>query len=124
MPAHFSFRSGLNSSKCDRAKLIFRSVSAVAITLSITAGLEGSFASGQSGAEFIDGAPRQVVNRMKKGDRLLEAPAFQLTVVKKPRDVITPRPPVVDLKLPVGCDTFVSFMADDRLARIAARCLS
>ena len=124
MPAHFSIQSGSRKSMCDSAKLILRGVGSVVITLSIIASLEVLFASGRSGVEFSGDAPRHVVNRTQKGNRLLQASAFQLTVVKNPRGVTTPRLPTVDLKLPEGCDALVSPIADDRLARVAARCVS
>ena len=124
MPAHFSIQTGSRRSTCDSAKLILRGIGSVVITLAIIAGLEVSFASGRSGVEFSGDVPRQVVNRMQKGNRLQQVSAFQLTVVKKPRDVTTPRLPTVDLKLPEGCDALVSPIADDRFARVAARCVS
>ena len=124
MPAHFSIQTGSRRSTCDSAKLILRGIGSVVITLAIIAGLEVSFASGRSGVEFSGDAPRQVVNRMQKGNRLQQVAAFQLTVVKNPGGVTTPRLPTVDLKLPEGCDALVSSIADDRLARVAARCVS
>ena len=124
MPAHFSIQAGSRRSTCGNAELIFRIMSAVAITLSMTVDLEVSFASGQSGFESSGHFSRQVVNRIQKGNRLLEASAFQLTVMKKTRDVTSPRVPFVNLKLLEGCDALVSPLADSRLARVAARCVS
>src|SRR5690349_19398021 len=98
MPAHFSIQFGSRRSTRDSAKLIFKSISSVAITLSIIVGLEVSFASGRSGVEFSGDVPRQVVNRMKKGNRLQDTSAFQLT------NVALPGLPAVASKLPEGCD--------------------
>src|SRR6478752_577781 len=117
MPAHsyLSIQSSSRRSTCDRAKLIFRSACAVALALSIVAGLEGSFASGL-GIGRAGGAARQVINRMQKGDRLRGASAFQLTVLKKLNAVTTRRLPTVNLKLPEGCEPLVSPIANDWLA--------
>jgi hypothetical protein len=121
MAAHFSVESSSHRSTRDSARLIFRGAGAVALTLTIIAGLEVSFASGRSDVEFSGDASKYVVNRIQKGDRLLEAPALRLIVLKKTGDVTRPRLP---LKLLEGCDALVSVFADRRLARVAARCLS
>ena len=78
MPAHFSLQSGSRKSTCERAKLICRSVSAVAVAVSIIVGLDVSFASGRSGNDLSESASQQAVNRTQKGNRLPAASALQI----------------------------------------------
>jgi hypothetical protein len=67
-----------------------------------------------------------IVNRARKGDRLPLNPASNLR--GNPEDgpllINLPRAPVLDSKLPVGCESVVSSIAQSRLAHIAGRCLS
>jgi hypothetical protein len=115
MPTHPSIQF-LRWSPRSGAQLFAGSVAAALVALSFFAGMEVSVATARMAAE----PSGQIVNRLQKGDRLLGS-AAQQNVAKKPREFTVPR---LDLKLPDGCDSLVSPIADDRLARIASRCVS
>ena len=65
-----------------------------------------------------------IVNRTLKGDRLPPAPAFHPNALKRPLETNAPRESVPDSKLPDGCESLVSSLANIQLARIAGRCVS
>ena len=91
-------------------------VAAVLIVLSIIVGLEVSAAAIRASPEPLEQTSGQVVNCARKGDRQIG-----LQEMRK----ISPRlAPTPDLKLAVGCELFVSALANARLAKVAGRCVS
>jgi hypothetical protein len=120
MPARTSIQFWLRWPTCGGAQLFVGSMAAALVALSFIAGMEVSVATARMRAE----PSGQIVNRTQKSDRLLGSSTFQLNVVKQPGAVTVPGLPDVNLKLPDGCDSLVSPIADDRLARVAGRCVS
>lgn len=120
MLAYPSRSFGSRRSQQRRTQLFVWSMAAVLIALSFFAGMEISVATTRIGAEPFG----QVVNRAQKGDRLPSSGALRLDAVKQPRQVTVPSLPALELKLPDGCDPLVSPIADERLARVAGRCVS
>jgi hypothetical protein len=58
------------------------------------------------------GSSVEIVNRTRKADRL---PMVQINM---------PRAPAYDARLPDGCESLVSPLAQSHLARVAGRCVS
>jgi hypothetical protein len=95
-------------------------VVATLVMLSVVVGLEVSAAaprtiepSGHSSAASVD--------RTRKGDRLISAPA-----VRPSREMQGPvlRPPAANSKLAAGCEPSVSSLARTEWSTVAARCVS
>ncbi len=104
MTTHTSIQSCLRPSASGAAELFIRGMTTVLVALTIIVGVEVLFPTTSSRAE----PSGETVNRLRKVDRLpLPLPA-----------------PVVDLKLPAGCESVVSPLADARLANVAGRCAS
>jgi len=61
------------------------------------------------------------VDRTRKGDRSMPGSATHLNLA---REVNSRRAPVLDLKLPDGCEALVSALTYFPLAHVAARCVS
>jgi hypothetical protein len=95
-------------------------IGALAVCLSIAA-FEATLATARSEADLST-----IVDRARKGDRLPLIPASSLR--GNPEDgallIKLPRAPVLDSKLPVGCESIVRSIGQSRLAPIVGRCLS
>ena len=91
-------------------------MAAVVIALSVIVGLEVSAAALRASPEPLEQTSGQVVNRARKGDRQIG-----LQEIRKLSPRLAPTP---DLKLAVGCESFVSALANARLAKVAGRCVS
>ena len=120
MSAYISIH--LRQSMSGSARLLAGISSAVLIVASVIAGFEGSAATAHSGVEVSGNTSGQTVNRMRKGSRLPSAATFHRNGDNRPKDIDGLSVP--DLKLADGCESSVSFLADLRLARVAARCMS
>ena len=66
----------------------------------------------------------QVLNRMRKSDRLPAVPAFRPNTTNQAFEVKVPHVRSHDPKLAEGCEPLVSFLASSRLSRIAGRCVT
>ena len=96
-------------------RVLAGAVAAVVIALSVIVGLEVSAAALRASPEPLEQTSGQVVNRARKGDRQIGLQEIRIS----PRLAPTP-----DLKLAVGCESFVSALANARLAKVAGRCVS
>jgi hypothetical protein len=68
--------------------------------------------------------PGQTVNRILKGDRLPLVPAIHPDAVRQPPKINAKREMTSEPKLPIGCESLISSLADRPLARIAGSCVS
>jgi hypothetical protein len=96
-------------------------IAALAVGLSMAAIGATVATTGQSESDLST-----IVNRARKGDRLPPIPASN--VRGDPEDgpllINLPHAPALGSKLPVGCESVVSSIAQSPLAHIAGRCLS
>jgi hypothetical protein len=74
-----------------------------------------------SASRYAGESSESAVNRALKGDRSVVTRMVR-TVRFRESDVRNE--PIIDVKLAVGCEPFVSALADIELARIARRCVS
>lgn len=117
-PHASTIQFGLRQSTRGGTQLLGR-VMAAALALFFISSMEISVATGP-----IEAGPAQIVVRTHKGDRLLGASAPQQHVPKQSREIIVPHQSAEDLKLPEGCDPFVSPFENDSLSQVAGRCVS
>lgn len=123
MLARTPIQSGSPRSGEDGGRLLAGSVAAVFVMLSIIVRLEASTAAVRPGVE----ASRQsseIVDRGRKGDRLVLAQAVGLNAAKRLCEIRLPRAPAANSKLPNGCESLVSPLAHRGLAKVPGRCVS
>ena len=116
MPAHDLIQSGSRRAKRHGGRVLAGGAAAVVIVLSVIFGLEVSAAALRATPESPEQSSDQVVNRARKGDRLIG-----LQEIQKIRPRLTPAP---DLKLAVGCEPLVSPMENAQWAKVARRCVT
>jgi hypothetical protein len=128
MSAHTSIKSSIQfdfrRAIWRGAQLLVGSVSAALIIACISFGLEISVATARSGVSIPEDAPRQIVNHTHKGDRQQIAPASHQNAANRLGKIGASQAPALNLRLPVGCESMISPLANPLLARVARRCLS
>jgi hypothetical protein len=124
MSAHSSVQFASRRKAWSGTRFLTGSVSAALVFAAIIVGIDVSVAIARSGAVSSGISAGQIVNRVSKGNRQQIAPAGQHGAAKQHGEIEASRPPVVDSKLAIGCESLISPLAHPLLARVARRCLA